>query len=244
MTDEFINSNIEKGRKPEEGTRGVVPNTEMLTAGFNPVILINLFKSLFRSGGQSAAKSFTRAGADVAAKMAAQTAKFSLRPGRIGEKAGNSIKKIKDNPNLMDCLGALPFWIEASNFRVGEEIPKGGFPTQYNNAYVHFWKDEDGGGVDDPVAPAYRMGYEDNFYHEDRLENTKCYGMPDGFDNAVSAYDVANTCCSFYREPGCVGHMFSATNREDGELTGDENDNMSSYMCTWDGCNGRHPEVP
>lgn len=61
------------------------------------------------------------------------------------------------------------------------------------------------------------------------------------FDNSVTDIEVWGGCCSFYDgqlcEPGSF--MFSAQDREDGQLDGPHNDAISSMWCTFEpNCKG------
>ncbi|CAG8959056.1 hypothetical protein HYFRA_00012836 [Hymenoscyphus fraxineus] len=227
---EMTNSNIEKGRNSI--TVGAI---QMDTAGPN---IGALFKAIF-GGGKSAAKSAAEAGVEAASRVAAATAKYSVKAGKIGAKAGGSIKKIKEHPSFLECLAAIPTWVENNKLHLGDEVPKGGFKPQATGPYLHMWDAEDGGGSN-PEQYLNRQNYDDDFWHVDRLMNDQCVDL-NFYNDKVTAFDAHKTCCTFYREKGCKGPLFAAFDREDGELKGKENDVMSSFMCTESGCGG-HPK--
>lgn len=186
------------------------------------------------------AKVGAKAGALSASRLASTVERYSVKAGRIGNKAAESIKKIKENSSFLDCLSAIPTLVLDNSLHVGDDVPQGGFAAQKSNAYVHLWKNEDG-GKNNAEAPYSRQAYDDEFFHGDRLVNGKCYNLEAEWQDSVTAFDAGNTCCTFYRDGDCKGAMFAGDSRQDGELTGKENDSMSSYMCTENhGC-GAHP---
>lgn len=59
-------------------------------------------------------------------------------------------------------------------------------------------------------------------------------------NDMATAMKVDNGCCAFYNNDKCGEFLFAATNRQDGELTGGENDSISSFWCTADpNCGGK-----
>ncbi|KAF2270078.1 hypothetical protein CC78DRAFT_528575 [Lojkania enalia] len=88
--------------------------------------------------------------------------------------------------------------------------------------------------------------HDDYGLHTDRLPYQRCKNIKDwgnGYpDNKITALGVDNGCCAFYDGENCKKDtfLFAMTNREDGELTGKENDAISSLWCTFDKlCNGK-----
>lgn len=198
-----------------------------------------IFKAIFSGGGKSAAKAAAETTVEAAAKLAAQTAKYAVKAGRNSAKAGASLKKIKDHPSFAECLAAIPTWVENNKLHIGGEVPPGGFKAQAEGPYLHMWDSEDGGGSN-PESYMNRQNWNDDFFHADRLKNDECVDL-NFYNDKVTAFDAHKTCCTFYRDKGCKDPMFAAFDREDGELTGKENDAISSIMCTESGCGG-HPK--
>lgn len=70
----------------------------------------------------------------------------------------------------------------------------------------------------------------------------KTWSAHGGHDNEITAVGVKDGCCAFYDGENCEGNtfLFAMTDRQDGELTGKENDAISSVWCTFDKlCNGK-----
>ncbi|KAI4173125.1 MAG: hypothetical protein LQ346_008476 [Caloplaca aetnensis] len=67
-----------------------------------------------------------------------------------------------------------------------------------------------------------------------------CTSTGDDANDMATAIKVENGCCAFYSGAKCGEFLFAATNRQDGELTGGENNSISSFWCTADpNCGGK-----
>lgn len=67
-----------------------------------------------------------------------------------------------------------------------------------------------------------------------------CTSTGDDANDMATAIKVENGCCAFYNGDKCSEFLFAATNRQDGEMKGGENNSISSFWCNADpNCSGR-----
>ncbi|CAL8583245.1 hypothetical protein XPA_008876 [Xanthoria parietina] len=99
------------------------------------------------------------------------------------------------------------------------------------------WDEED--DTSDEGAYCW-VSYADSMSRADRLPWETCTSTGDDANDMATAIKVENGCCAFYNGDKCSEFLFAATNRQDGEMKGGENNSISSFWCNADpNCSGR-----
>ncbi|KAL8882540.1 MAG: hypothetical protein Q9198_000479 [Flavoplaca austrocitrina] len=95
---------------------------------------------------------------------------------------------------------------------------------------------------DDTSEDAYCwVSYADSMIRADRLPWETCTSTGDDANDMATAIKVENGCCAFYNDDKCGEFLFAATNRQDGEMKGGENNSISSFWCNADPTCGGKP---
>ncbi|KAL9129286.1 MAG: hypothetical protein Q9217_002233 [Psora testacea] len=170
------------------------------------------------------------------------------------------LQKVSKDKNYGLCLAGAAVTFATAYYSVS--LTPDGPPTNDQNMVkpqpddvsdqlkVCLWADED--DTSDDGAYCWQS-YADAMYRHDRLPWESCKAAHDEdnikldyddkpiyADNIATAMEVEGGCCAFYNTDTCGEFLFAATNRQDGEMTGNEDNSISSFWCTADpDCKGK-----